>query len=454
MRFQDLVNEANLAASEIPANKASNVANPKTGKPFSRTELFLYKVATGSPFQLVSGGEVTIDPKEKKKVADWIRSGPAGTISLQTMDGQTVKNTALQKTAEFGSKGSEGIAVKPSDVFPTQEVDVDRLGTNFEAMMNAGAFPASQMYEKLSNNPQMQALGRVGDAVIYMAKQINAGQVPQVPAGLTPDEKKAIELYASEYLGVLSVIRGIADFPKREAFMKWVGQDLGDLLLYFPKASNNPIADSYSLMNRATGNALAISSKAAGKGAPPSLASLKVPALVQKKYPEAYDFIRTAQTQGSGKTQPFYMMNWLYQLDPNLVPQAWHRFLPWDESVIQAVANDFGGYEARIPKPVLTAAKKRLSPKVAEGSATDGGKVFYAVISDVIKAVNAGAVPNFREAILTALGFNFVQIYSDLKGDQLVTKAFWPAKIDGRVILKTKSSAGEDKGKVGYQVSD
>jgi hypothetical protein len=339
-------------------------------------------------------------------------------------------------------------------VFPTQEVDINKLGTNFEAMMNAGAFPASQMYEKLSNNPKMQALGRVGDAVIYMAKQINAGQVPQVPAGLTPDEKKAIELYASEYLGVLSVIRGLADFPKREAFMKWVGQDLGDLLLYFPKASNNPIADSYSLMNRATGNALAISSKAAGKGAPPSLASLRVPALVQKKYPEADDFIRTAQTKGTGKTQPFYMMNWLYQYDPNLVPQVWHKFLPWNESTIQSVADDFSGYEARIPKPVLTAAKKRLSPQVAEGSATDGGKIFYAVISDVIKAVNAGAVPNFREAILTALGFNFVQIYSDLKGDKLVTKAFWPAKIDGKVRLKTKSSAGEDKGKVGYQVSD
>ena len=72
MRFQDLVNEANLGASEIPANKASAVANPKTGKPFTRPELFLYKVVTGSPFELVSGGEVVIDPKERRRVADWI----------------------------------------------------------------------------------------------------------------------------------------------------------------------------------------------------------------------------------------------------------------------------------------------------------------------------------------------------------------------------------------------
>lgn len=453
MRLHDL-SEANLGANEIPANKASGVINPKTQKPFTRPELFLWKVVNSSPFTMTNGTEIVIDPKEKKKVADWIKTGPAGVISLQTTDGQTIKNTQLQKTAEFGSKGSEGIAIKPSDVFPTQEVDVNKLGTNFEAMLQAGAFPANQMYAKLSGNPQMQAMGRVGDAVIYMAQQINAGQVPEVPKDLTADEKKAIELYASEYLGVLSVIRGIADFPKREGFLKWVGQDLGDLLLYFPRASNNPIADSYSLMNKSTGNALAISSKAAGKGAPPSLASLKVPDLVKKKYPEAYDFIRTAQTQGTGKTQPFYMMNWLYEHDPAMVPSVWHKFLPWDDAVIQEIANNFGGYESRIPKTVMSAARKRLSPQVADGNATDGGKIFYAVLTDVMKAVNAGAVPNFREAILTSLGFNFVQIYSNIKGDKLVTKAFWPAKIDGRVVLKTKSSAGEDKGKVGYQVSD
>jgi hypothetical protein len=90
---------------------------------------------------------------------------------------------------------------------------------------------------------------------------------------------------------------------------------------------------------------------------------------------------------------------------------------------------------------------------VAKGTATDGGKVFYAVINDVMKLVNAGAVPNFREAILTSLGFNFVQIYSNIKNGKLVTKAFWPAKVDGKVALKTKSSAQEDKGKISYQVS-
>ena len=102
----------------------------------------------------------------------------------------------------------------------------------------------------------------------------------------------------------------------------------------------------------------------------------------------------------------------------------------------------------------MQATKSRLSSQVGNGKATDGGKVFYAVINDVMKLVNAGAVPKFREAILTSLGFNFVQIYSNIKNGKLVTKAFWPAQIDGQVKLRTKSSAMEDKGKIGYQVSD
>jgi hypothetical protein len=56
--------EEKLAASQIPITKASGVVNTKNGKPYNRQELFLVKVKTGSPFTLVSGGEVVIDPKD------------------------------------------------------------------------------------------------------------------------------------------------------------------------------------------------------------------------------------------------------------------------------------------------------------------------------------------------------------------------------------------------------
>ena len=179
-----------------------------------------------------------------------------------------------------------------------------------------------------------------------------------------------------------------------------------------------------------------------------------MPDFIKKKYPEAYEFIRVAQTQGTGITQPFYMMNKLHEMDPNLIPDAYRGLVPWNEEVMSQIAQSFKGKPAKIPMKVLQAAAKRLSEKVAQGTATDGGKVFWAVISDVMKLVNGGAVPNFREAILTSLGFNFVQIYSNIKNGVLETKAFWPAQITGRVMLKTKSSASEDKGKIGYQVSD
>lgn len=453
MRIQDL-NEAKLSAAEMPANKLSAVKNPKTGKAFTRTELFLYKVANGLPFTKVSGEEVTINPKEARKVSTWLKSGPTGVISMIDTEGKPVKNTDLQKTVEFGSKESEGIAVKPADVFPSQDVDPEKLEAGVQSILDFGGFPASELYKRIANS-HLKDMGQIGDAVIAMAKQITQGQVPTVPENLSAQEQKAIELYASEFLGVLSVLNGVADFPKRDAFMDWVGQDLGSLLLYFPKNTSNPIADSYGLLNRQTGNALAMSSKAAGKGAPPALTSLKVPPFLAKKYPDAYSFIKKAQDPAlSGVTQPFALMNWLYDYRPELVPEAWLPCLPWTPDNVQDIASNFKGKGVRVDPTTLKCAKKRLSPQVANGKATDGGKVFYAVITDVMKLVNAGAVPNFREAILTSLGFNFVQIYSNIKKGKLVTKAFWPAQIDGQVNLRTKSSAMEDKGKISYQVSD
>lgn len=453
MRLQDIT-EAKLAAAEMPPNKLSGVKNPATGQPFTRAQLFLYKVQNGLPFQKVNGEEVVIDPKEAKRVATWIKSGPAGVISLATKDGGTVKNTDLQKTVEFGSKESEGIPIKPSDVFPSTDVDPESLQSGVASILDYGGFAAGDFYNKIATS-HLKDMGKIGDAVISMAKQISQGQVAQVPPGLSAQEQKAIELYASEFLGVMSVLNNVADFPKRDAFLEWVGQDLGSLLMYFPKASNNPIADSYGLLNRKTGNALAISSKAAGKGAPPALTSLKVPDFLSKKYPDAYKFIKKAQDPAlTGVTQPFALMNWLYEYRPELVPEVWRPFLPWQPDMVQAIVSNFKGKGTKLPADLMRATKKRLSPQVAAGKATDGGKVFYAVINDVMKLVNAGAVPNFREAILTSLGFNFVQIYSNIKNGKLVTKAFWPAQIDGQVKLKTKSSAMEDKGKIGYQVSD
>jgi hypothetical protein len=52
------------------------------------------------------------------------------------------------------------------------------------------------------------------------------------------------------------------------------------------------------------------------------------------------------------------------------------------------------------------------------------------------------------------LGYNFIQLYSNVKGDKLVTEAFWPAKLNGNVKLKTKGSAAvPKKGKLSVEIS-
>lgn len=455
--LENLLSEAKLSADQMPATKASGVVNPKTGKPYSRHELFLLKVKTGSPFTLVKGGEVTIDPKAAAGVAAWLKTGPKGVITLNTTDGRQVKNTDLQKTVEFGSKESENIPIKPSDVFATDEKQaIEDFGNNIEDVLKSGGFPASDMYNKIAGNPKLASLGKLGDAVIYMARQANEGQVPVFPSNLDKDQTKAIELYASEYIGALALVTGAAPFIRgsREQFEEFVGGNLADMIMFFPKASNNPLADSFSVVNNATGHAVKISSKAAGKGAPPSLGSMKFPEEVRNKYPDATKFLDAAQDKNlSSFTQPFALMNYLYAIAPDKIPKPYRSMMPFSNELVAQLENSMKTGKS-VPRKIMGQFEKQLSAKVRDGVATDGGKAWWATIQDMMRLVNNDKIiPDFRAALIESLGYNFVQLYTNVKGNKLVTEAFWPAKISGQVKLKTKGSAGEQKGKMSVEIS-
>ena len=457
LNLLDNLTEEKLAASQIPITKVSGVVNNKNGKPYNRQELFLIKVKTGSPFTLVSGGEVVIDPKEARAVAAWLSTGPKGTITMRTVDGDTVKNTELQKTVEFGSKESENLPIKPSDVFTTDETqEIDDFGNNIEDILKSGGFPASEMYSKIAGNPNLVKLGKLGDAVIYMARQANEGKTPIFPGDLNKDQTKAIELYASEYIGALALVTGAAPFMRgsREQFEEFVGGNLADMIMFFPKATNNPLADSFSVVNNATGHAVKISSKAAGKGAPPSLGSMKFPEEIRNKYPEATEFLDAAQDPGvSSFTQPFALMNYLYEIDPNKIPKAYQSMMPFSPELVAQLENSNKTGKA-VPRKIMGLFEKQLSAKVRDGTATDGGKAWWATIQDMMRLVNNDKIiPDFRAALIESLGYNFVQLYTKVKGNKLVTEAFWPAKISGQVKLKTKGSAGEQKGKMSVEIS-
>jgi hypothetical protein len=107
-----------------------------------------------------------------------------------------------------------------------------------------------------------------------------------------------------------------------------------------------------------------------------------------------------------------------------------------------------------LPRKIMSVFEKRLSQKLLDAPYTDGGKAWWATIQDMMRIVNdEGAVPKFREALIESLGYNFVQLYTNVKGNKLVTEAFWPAKISGQVKLKTKGSASEMKGKMSVEIS-
>jgi hypothetical protein len=240
----------------------------------------------------------------------------------------------------------------------------------------------------------------------------------------------------------------------REEFEEFVGGNLSDMIMFFPKASNNPLADSFSVVNDNTGHAVKISSKAAGKGAPPSLGSMKLPKEVREKYPDAAEFLDIAQDPALSQfTQPFAMMNHLHLINPNKVPKAYHTMLPFDPNVVSQIEASMKSGKS-LPRGIMKNFEKQLSDKVLYGTAADGGKAWYAVTSDVMRAVNSDrAVPDLRAALIESLGYNFIQLYTNVKGNKLVTQAFWPAKISGQVKLKTKGSAGEIKGKMSVEIS-
>lgn len=454
--FDDLLVEANLAAGEIPPRKKSKVINPKTNKPFSRPELFLYKVITGSPFTRLDGSQVVIDPKEAKNVQAWIASGPSGVITMRTKDGSTVKNTDLHKTVEFGSKESETIKIKGSDVFDVKDQEILDLGNNIQNLLQAGGFPASEMYSKIADNPRLKAMGRIGDAIIYLSRQAAEGKTPEFPKDLTKQEIKAIELYASEYIGVLGLVAGGVKWIRgdRQQFEDFVGGKMSDMIMYFPKSVSNPLADSFSVVNDENGHAIKISSKAAGKGAPPSLGSMKLPQEVRKKYPKAAEFLDIAQDPSLTQfTQPFAMMNYLYQLKSSLVPKAYHSMLPFTSQTVTQLEQSFKT-GSPLPRSLMRNFEKQLSDRVLKTDASDGGKAWYAVTADVMRAVNTDrAVPELRAALIESLGYNFIQLYTNVRDNKLITEAFWPAKISGQVKLKTKGSAGEIKGKMNVEIS-
>ena len=419
-----------------------------------RFDAFITHIQDRRPFYTErEGTEVVLDPREADRFLQLKAQGQfRGALKGRDLQGNEWPLSQFRKTAEFGGASAkpgeeddptkvkkEGAQLKPSQIGITdQNIAASRLGG------------------MIVKNPVLQSTD-YGRAVIAMAQQIMRGEPAMIPEEFRKNEqvKKAIVDYAGEYLGVLALVtdqsQWIGGTGKREGFLEWLGGDLGSLTLNFPSAVSNPLADSFAeIRNAKTGHTVSISSKGTGGGAPPSLSSLKIPDHLRskKEYQTAIDVIELCQNDAipSPKTisQVFLMMNLFHERLPNKIPKKFNKFLPWPEDIVAEVKDSLkNGTE-------MSEYQDLWDGLDSKGS--DGGKLTFVVKKAVMEMVNGGEVPEFQDVILELLDYNFIQQYATYAGNKSGVIKFstqWPAKLDGKVTMESKSG-GTDPTKGGF----
>ena len=419
-----------------------------------RFNKFIEMINNGDVFYTTDKEPVTIDPNEAERLQALYDDGKfAGRIVVQLTTGDTVPTSKLLKTKELGGQagtgeegettGKETALLKPSQIGITDR-DI----------------PASKLGAAIVNNDVLNSTD-YGKVVVEMAKVIMQGGDPVIPKEVPTKIRDSIIDYAGEYLGVLALVSGTSDFPKKDEFEIWLGGSIGDLTLFFPGKANVPLADSFAkIKNNKTQHAVNISSKGKGGGAAPSLSSLKVPEEIRKNpnYAGVVGFIDLCNGKAnlpSPKTtsQIFAAMNLIHEYAPESLPEKFNSFLPWN------IADISGKVDASV-KAFKDGKSLPLTEYVAlwddfRGDATkssDGGKLSYITKLAVMQAVNEGnALTDFQDVVLAILDMNFVQQYAnyDGKSKTLGFSTQWPAKLEGKITLESKAGA-TDPSKGGF----
>jgi hypothetical protein len=432
----------------------------------ARAQFFFNNIEQGIGFPVEPSkkdpnpADLVVDKKQLPELKRAYKAGSMSGIMLQGTDGRKININSLVKTQGFGTKEAEKIPVKPSSLWGIkgqEDIDPTQQNVSLAELKNLGAFPLKDLNQKIQENTALDQTGNIGKAIKEIAQQIEDGNVPVIPSYLKPAEIKAIELYASEYLGILSLYKGVAEFNNKADFDKFLGSNLGELMLYFPYSTTNQLGDSFAVKNRETGHTLIMSSKAGSKGgAAPAVSGLRIPDYLRKdkKFAKEVEFLDLCQeSRISGKTQPFALMNWLFENAPETIPEAFYPYLPWTQEWVDAIVEGISTkdkFPAADMKVFINATAKGRSQ-----AATDAGVIWYATISNVLKAINQNnALPNINAAVLETLGYNFLQVYTKIVGNKLTTKIFWPAKITGSVNFESKAGATEPgKAKISFRVS-
>jgi hypothetical protein len=402
-------------------------------------------------------------------------------------DGRPVPLSSLEKTKVFGGDskidnpmGKQALPVKPSDIgIVAQQIDPDNKKEKFDVdrpdvikvALQTGAFAASELPSKIQSDNILRS-NPVGLKIIEMSKQISQGIVPDMPSRkeMPNTAIAAIRDYAGEYLGVQQLVQGIANFPNSDAFYDFMDTGpagLGNLMLYFPKSTNSPLADSlaiteknksYALQNTQTGHVIKLSAKGNKEGAPPSMDNLKVPDFIRKKknknIQQVVKFLDIAHSSGA-KDQPFKLAEFFTVNAPDSMPDSIKELFP-------ILPEEFNRLYATKRDPSLPCPqkfKKLANIKGQRGmklSGTHYGRVHYQINKALLSAVNEkNALPGFRKTVLEILGYNFVQIFSRERQGKLFADVLWPATVNGQVEMYSKSSSSDpEHQKLSFSVKD
>jgi hypothetical protein len=470
MRAKEFIFESKLDEAEL---KPSELFNTLNDRHLWRPAAFLQKLKDGSPFVDKAGNLYYPEQGEFERLSPLVNgflkkvkkdiNTPKPEVVINMKDHGPVNIRKLEK-ADLGKEGQLGQNIGKQGVQPGQigiattpksqiQGKSKEKVTTDQAIQDAldqhKEILAGNLYNVIMTNETLNNAGELGKAVKEVATIINSGKEPDI-SKYPQDIRRDLSVDAGEYLGVLAMIKDVATWTnnKKEGFLKFLkAKDLNNLALIFPGEQNASLADSYGVQNAKTGHTIMISSKG-GKGpkatgAAPALSGLKTS--LQKRVRDikpgnGLDFINTMNSTLTVK-QGFEGLNWIAKYYPEALPDYYKKLVLFSESDIEKI---IANWKTNGQSPLPAKYKNLISgPTMVKSKATPGGKVIYVTVKDVIKIVNAGLIPGFRETVLELLDENFMQIFTRDVGKKLEFEVLWPGKIDGNVELYSKIAAPE-----------
>lgn len=402
-------------------------------------------------FKINAGQEVTTNTQILQGEGVKIDTATGNEEPIDTIKAnQLYKSTAIMniqagrpEDAVTQSAGKEKHIVKPSQIFKDER------------------FPADQVFDEVIKNPVLME-SEIGKYIIKMAEEIAAGNLPSLK-DIPKEYHTTIRDYAGEYLGVLCLLKGIANFPGQDAWYQHLGvKDLSGIYINFPQQSNFALGDSIgSFENAETGNMILISSKGGSKGAPPSLNNLKIPDNYKGK-PEYENTVKVIETlqKSTAADQPFRGANALFEVAPETISKPIRDILPFSDGDINELVNlmtpdDAGAGIDALPEryhPIVAMSQRGFSDR-----ALPGGMVHYIVTGDIMNAVNKrNALPEFEPMAREILQQNFIQIFARPKQGILTFDVLWPNRemAQGKVELYSKAASTDPrKAKMSFSVT-